>query len=180
MIATPPAFDVTLVPWIDCISGTVTIDIVLESMDGAAWCHAVDLALSWDPAVLQLRESRTDRASVPSTISGMPGFGIPLEPWDFYGANWDLDDGSGYFLWLGPLTGASDPLLIERECIGSIVFDIIDPTVKTVVSVDDVAKGVNFPYGTHVYAGSIPGYDAFSSSKGGKVASCLPWYMVIQ
>lgn len=170
--------EMLLVPWTDCMTGRVEVDVVLRS-DEPVWVHSVDMAFGWDPKRLALAGCSFDRSGVTHTLAGIPGLGdLPLLPWDFYGANSDLRDGNAYLMWLAPLTGSANPQMIENEVIATIQFDRIGDS-KTVIEILSEMT-VDWPLRTVVYAGPVPGVDLLESTVNAKVAKCgdFPFWMI--
>jgi len=170
--------DLILVPYIDCFTHTVSVDIVLRAEE-PTWTHAVDLAFGWDTRKLRLIDCRFDKATVENTVAGVPGLGeMPSMPWDFYGANASLDDGNAFFMWLSPLTGAAKPLLVEDDIVATLVFEKVSDT-KTIVEVLDVLD-IDYPLFTRVYATDVPGYNALNEAYDAKVGSCgqIPFMLI--
>jgi len=169
--------DLVLVPFTDCFSGTVSVEVRLVAEE-PTWVHAVDLAFGWDPRELRLVGCSHATDTVGNTLSGIPGLGdVPLMPWDFYGANASLEDGNAYFLWLGPLTGASNPTLITNDVVATLEFERVG-NYKTTVSALEVLD-IDYPLVTRIYAGDVPGADLLDGSKGAKVAPCSLIMMVV-
>ena len=162
--------DILLVPNYDCLTRTVAVDIVLRS-DEPIWAHAADIALSWHPKHLALVDCDLSRATVGRTLAGVPGIPpLAAQPWDYYGANSPLDDGNGYFLWLGPLTGAANPTLVQNDIIGTVVFEVLTDLPSEVRVLDELAA--TWTLETAVYAGDVPGLDLAGDLGATKIAAC--------
>lgn len=162
--------DIVLVADYDCITRTCLVDIVLRSEE-PIWAHATDIAFSWQSKRMTLVGCEFDRATVGRTIAGVPGLsGMPLQPWDFYGANTPLDDGNGYFMWLGPLTGAANPTLVDDDIIATLVFEVHSHSATEVRVLESLTA--NFTVDTAVYAGDVPGLNLVGDLGVEKVVPC--------
>jgi hypothetical protein len=170
MLDLPPPVDIVLVADYDCITRTCLVDIVLQS-DAPIWTHATDIALSWSAKHMTLVGCDLDRATVGNTIAGVPGLsGMPLQPWDFYGANTPLNDGNGYFMWLGPLTGAANPTMIDNDIIATLVFEVHTQRPTEVRVLESLTA--DFTVDTAVYAGTVPGLSLVGQLGVCKIAPC--------
>lgn len=163
--------DIVLVPNYDCITRTVAVDIVLRS-DAPIWAHAADIALCWHPKHLALVDCDLSRATVGRTLAGIPGIPpLPLTPWDYYGVNTPIDDGTAYFMWLGPLTGSANPTLVEDDIIGTVVFELLGDAASEIRVLDEITAAWTLE--TAVYAGDVPGLDLAGDLGSTKVSACV-------
>lgn len=163
--------DILLLPSVDCFTRTVSVDIVVRSEE-PVWIHAADIAVTWHPRRFELIDCDQSRATIGNTIAGVPGIApVPAMPWDYYGANARLDDGNGYFMWLGPLTGAANAIYVEEAILGTLVFAIVGEGPSE-MRVADVLQAV-WPLETAVYAGEVPGLDLSGDLGYTKIPPCI-------
>lgn len=163
--------DIAFVPNYDCFTRTVAVDIVLRSED-PIWVHAADIAFTWHPKRMTLVDCDLSRMTVGRTVAGVPGIPpLPAQPWDFYHINSPLDDGTGYFMWLGPLTGATNPTLVDDDIIGTLVFEVHSDRASEIRAVDEITA--TWTLETAVYAGDVPGLNLVGDLGFTKIVPCL-------
>jgi hypothetical protein len=152
------AADIHLVPQYDPITRTAVVDVVVTS-DEPLRIVAADIAFAWDARALTLIGCSDERATVGSTLSG-----LPPASWDFYGANETLPpaDGNGWAVWLSPLNGI--PVVVEKAVLFSFVFEVhYKGEVKILpLLVED------YPLRSVVYGTDVPAYEVT-----GTLGSCV-------
>lgn len=163
--------DIAFIPNYDCLTRTVAVDIVLRS-DEPIWAHAADIAFTWHPKRMTLVDCDLSRMTVGRTLAGVPGLPpLPAQPWDYYHINSPLDDGTGYFMWLGPLTGPSNPTLVDNDIIGTLVFSVHSDLASELRIVEEITA--TWTLETAVYAGDVPGLNLVGDLGVTKIVPCI-------
>jgi hypothetical protein len=74
-------------------------------------------------------------------------------------------------MWLGPLTGANTPTLVDDDIIGTLVFEVHSDLASEIRAVDEITA--TWTLETAVYAGDVPGLNLVGDLGFTKIVPCL-------